>query len=53
MMLCDQEFRTTASVGIAMFPDDGSDEATLTKHADTAMYAAASIRSAAESLSFR
>lgn len=40
MVLADQEFRTTASLGIAMFPDDGSDEATLTKNADKAMYAA-------------
>ena len=39
-VLGDQEFLTTASVGIAMFPDDGSDEATLTKSADKAMYAA-------------
>jgi diguanylate cyclase (GGDEF)-like protein/PAS domain S-box-containing protein len=27
------------SIGIAVFPDDGSDFYTLTKHADTAMYA--------------
>jgi diguanylate cyclase (GGDEF)-like protein len=30
----------TASVGIAVFPDDGEDEETLLKHADTAMYQA-------------
>ena len=29
-----------ASVGVAMFPDDGDDGATLLRHADTAMYAA-------------
>lgn len=29
-----------ASVGVAMFPDDGGDAATLLRHADTAMYAA-------------
>ena len=29
-----------ASIGIAIFPDDGSDFYALTKHADTAMYAA-------------
>jgi diguanylate cyclase (GGDEF)-like protein/PAS domain S-box-containing protein len=29
-----------ASVGVAMFPDDGADSATLLRHADTAMYAA-------------
>jgi diguanylate cyclase (GGDEF)-like protein/PAS domain S-box-containing protein len=29
-----------ASVGVAMFPDDGTDSATLLRHADTAMYAA-------------
>jgi diguanylate cyclase (GGDEF)-like protein/PAS domain S-box-containing protein len=28
----------TASVGIAVYPDDGRDAATLLKHADTAMY---------------
>jgi diguanylate cyclase (GGDEF)-like protein/PAS domain S-box-containing protein len=29
-----------ASVGVAMFPDDGADAPTLLRHADTAMYAA-------------
>jgi PAS domain S-box-containing protein len=28
----------TASIGIALYPDDGLDAATLLKHADTAMY---------------
>ena len=30
----------TASMGIAVFPEDGGDESTLLKHADTAMYQA-------------
>ncbi|HHH73043.1 MAG TPA: EAL domain-containing protein, partial [Sulfuricurvum sp.] len=33
-------FRIFASIGIAIFPDDGHDAATLLKHADTAMYQA-------------
>ena len=38
--LDDQETFTSASVGIAMFPDDGADAGTLLKNADTAMFRA-------------
>lgn len=38
MMLLGRECRVTASVGIAMFPNDGDDEQTLMKNADIAMY---------------
>jgi diguanylate cyclase len=34
------EFYSAPSIGIAVFPDDGSDVATVLKHADTAMYQA-------------
>jgi diguanylate cyclase (GGDEF)-like protein/PAS domain S-box-containing protein len=33
-------FLVTASIGIARYPDDGADAATLLKHADAAMYQA-------------
>ncbi|KFB71173.1 MAG: Bacteriophytochrome cph2 [Candidatus Accumulibacter phosphatis] len=33
-----QEITVTSSIGIAIFPADGDDAATLLKHADTAMY---------------
>lgn len=36
----DQEIVMTASIGIALFPDDANDPETLLAHADTAMYAA-------------
>ena len=36
----DQEFFVTPSIGISMAPEDGLDEETLIKHADTAMYLA-------------
>lgn len=36
----NQEFFVTPSIGISMAPGDGSDEETLIKHADTAMYLA-------------
>jgi len=34
------EIFTSASIGIAVFPDDGGDVETLLKNADTAMYTA-------------
>jgi diguanylate cyclase len=36
--------RLTASVGIAMFPEDGTDAATLITRADTAMYSCKTLR---------
>lgn len=39
-VLRGEEFRVTASIGIATYPQDGLDEQTLTKHADIAMYQA-------------
>ena len=39
-MIEGREVTLTASIGIALYPDDGSDAATLLKHADTAMYLA-------------
>ncbi|MDH5611405.1 MAG: EAL domain-containing protein [Gammaproteobacteria bacterium] len=38
--LDNQETHTSASVGIAMYPDDGSNASTLLKNADTAMFRA-------------
>jgi diguanylate cyclase (GGDEF)-like protein len=35
-----REIVVTASIGIAVYPEDGGDAATLLKHADTAMYQA-------------
>ena len=40
--LLGHEFRVTASIGISVYPQDGSDEQTLTKNADVAMYQAKS-----------
>jgi diguanylate cyclase (GGDEF)-like protein len=40
LKLCGHECRVTASIGVAMFPDDGADEQNLTKNADMAMYLA-------------
>lgn len=38
--LMGQEYRVTASVGICMFPQDGQDEQSIMKNADSAMYCA-------------
>ncbi|RIW27812.1 EAL domain-containing protein [Bacillus salacetis] len=38
--LSGQEFFVTPSIGISMYPGDGTDQETLIKHADTAMYLA-------------
>ncbi len=38
MQIGQQELSLTCSVGIALFPDDGADEGTLTRNADAAMY---------------
>lgn len=38
--IASQECRVTASIGIAVYPDDAHDGSTLMKHADVAMYAA-------------
>jgi diguanylate cyclase (GGDEF)-like protein len=40
LQLSGHECHTTASIGIAMYPDDGVDVHTLTKNADMAMYLA-------------
>ena len=36
--ICGQKITVTASIGIAIFREDGDDAATRLKHADTAMY---------------
>jgi len=36
--LIDQEFYVGASIGISLFPEDGSDAATLIRNADAALY---------------
>ena len=40
LVIGGQEFRATASVGLAVFPDDGRDADTLVRNADVAMYRA-------------
>ena len=40
MTIHDHRFLVTGSIGIALFPSDGEDAATLLKHADAAMYLA-------------
>ena len=36
--IAEHEVFISASIGISMFPDDGADEQTLMRHADSAMY---------------
>jgi len=38
IVLESQEISATASIGVAIYPDDGEDVETLVKHADRAMY---------------
>jgi diguanylate cyclase (GGDEF)-like protein len=38
MTLQGEECRVTASIGISVYPKDGTDEQTLMKNADMAMY---------------
>jgi diguanylate cyclase (GGDEF)-like protein len=40
LTLVGHDCRTTGSIGIAIFPDNGADAESLTKNADTAMYRA-------------
>jgi diguanylate cyclase (GGDEF)-like protein len=40
IIICAQECRVTASIGISTYPIDGRDEQSLTKNADAAMYLA-------------
>lgn len=37
-LIQNEELRISASIGIAVFPDDGTDASTLLKYSDTAMY---------------
>ncbi len=39
-VVAGRELFTSVSIGVAIFPDDGTDPETLLKHADTAMYRA-------------
>lgn len=39
-LLGTHQLIVTTSIGIALYPDDGTDEATLLKNADIAMYQA-------------
>jgi diguanylate cyclase (GGDEF)-like protein len=41
-VLDERQLTITTSIGIAIYPEDGADAATLLKHADTAMYHAKS-----------
>lgn len=40
LLLGEHELHSTASIGVALFPDDGEDPDTLLRHADLAMYTA-------------
>ncbi|PKO85968.1 MAG: signaling protein [Betaproteobacteria bacterium HGW-Betaproteobacteria-12] len=40
LVIAGQEIVITASIGISLYPDDGTDVSSLLRHADTAMYRA-------------